>query len=133
MRAPLLVFALALLACSSSSSPAPSASTDAGGSAPVDSGTASGGDTWASFASGFVTTYCVSCHAASDTAGRDYTLEANVQKEKNEIRCGVATVQDPSWGCASFPPAKQFPIGTGAKPSDADRTRLVAWITAGAP
>jgi hypothetical protein len=137
MRASLLLLAFALFgssACSSSSSsPAPSATADAGGSAPTDDAGSSGGDTWASYASGFATTYCVACHDAKDPKGRDYTLLANVQKEKNEVRCGVAVTQDPSWGCAAFPPAKQFPIGTGAKPTDADRARFVAWLTAGAP
>jgi hypothetical protein len=126
-----VLVAAAAPACSSSSSPAPSGPSDSGASA-SDGGT-SGGDTWANFASGFMTTYCVSCHAAADPKGRDYTIEANVQKEKNEIRCGVAAVQDASWSCAAFPPAKQFPIGSGAHPSDADRARMVAWITAGAP
>jgi hypothetical protein len=120
-----------LLACSSATPPPPAQVPvdDAGGTAP----SGSGGDTWTTYASGFVTTYCVGCHDASDPKGRDYKVEANVQKEKSEIRCGVATTQDPSWSCATFPPAKQFPVGTGAKPSDADRARFVAWISAGAP
>jgi hypothetical protein len=92
-----------------------------------------GSDTWASYASGFVTTYCVACHDSKDSTGRNYTVEANVQKDRLEIRCGVAVTQDPGWACAAFPPAKQFPIGSGAKPTDAERTRFVAWITAGAP
>jgi hypothetical protein len=125
---------------------AETSSDDAGGSAETSSddaaGTAEassvdGGDTWASWAQGFFATYCVECHAASDPKGRDYTMQANVEREKGEIRCGVASVQDPAWACAAFPPPKQFPISnamkTNPKPSDAERARLVAWIAAGAP
>lgn len=90
-------------------------------------------DTWASYASGFFVTYCNSCHSAADTTGRDFSMQAIVNTNAAEIRCGVAVAQDPSWGCAASPAAKQFPIGTGPKPSDAERTRLVAWITAGTP
>jgi hypothetical protein len=49
------------------------------------------------------------------------------------MRCGVAVTQDPSWNCSPSIAAKQFPIGNGAKPSDAERDRIVAWITAGEP
>jgi hypothetical protein len=35
--------------------------------------------------------------------------------------------------CPSFPPAGQFPVGGGAKPSDSDREKLVNWIEAGTP
>src|SRR5258706_10532939 len=90
-------------------------------------------DTWASYASGFFATYCNSCHSTSDTTGRDFNMQAIVDANAAEIRCGVAVAQDPSWGCASTPVAKQFPIGSGPKPTDAERTRLGAWITAGTP
>jgi hypothetical protein len=60
-----------------------------------------------------------------------------VVTNKDTIKCGVAVQQDPGWGCPSNLPAKQFPIsdtaGTNPKPSDADRTRVVAWIAAGCP
>lgn len=63
-----------------------------------------------------------------------FTSQANVETQKDVIRCGVCVTQDPSWSCpSSGPPAKQFPIGSGAKPSDTERNRIVAWITAGAP
>lgn len=132
MRTLAVALASFVVACSSSSQPAPSSTPDAGGG-PTAADDASRSDTWASYASGFVTTYCVPCHDAKDTTGRDYTAEPNVLKDKLEIRCGVATTQDPSWGCASFPPPAQFPIGDGPKPSAAERARFVAWITAGAP
>jgi hypothetical protein len=126
-----LALASSLLACSSSSgAPAPNATADSGAPAADAAPT---GDTWTSYASGFFTTYCVSCHDAQDATGRDYHVQANVAKDKAVMRCGVAAVQDPSWGCASTPVAKQFPIGSGPKPSDAERTRIVAWITAGEP
>jgi hypothetical protein len=123
-----------LSACSASSSPSTADAGSSGGGSDAAPGGAEGGtgDTWANYASDFVTTYCVSCHNENDAKGRNYKDEANVQKEKLEIRCGVAVSQDPSWSCAAFPPAKQFPIGGGAKPSDAERARFVAWITAGA-
>jgi hypothetical protein len=93
-------------------------------------------DTWASWAQGFFAKYCIECHSARDPQGRNYTVQTNVVRDKLLIRCGVAAAQDPAWGCASFPPAKQFPIndaaGTNLKPSDAERARVVAWITAGA-
>jgi hypothetical protein len=138
-----------LLACASCSSGAtPSSTGDGGvegaGEAPalVDSGGgnesgASDGtvapDTWASYAAGFFVTYCVSCHNAHDATGRDYDIQANVAKDKTAMRCGVAAAQDATWNCAASPVAKQFPIGNGPKPSDAERTRIVAWITAGEP
>jgi hypothetical protein len=94
-------------------------------------------DTWASWAQGFFATYCVECHAASDSTGRDFTKQAIVVANKDTIKCGVAVQQDSSWSCPSNLPAKQFPIsdtaGTNPKPSDADRTRVVAWIAAGCP
>jgi hypothetical protein len=146
----LLAGALLAGGCSSSPSPpadagaaaeasieaATEASTDAGTSADADAGTPAG-DTWDSWAQGFFATYCVECHTASDPTGRNYTLMADVVHDKLEIRCGVSATQDPSWMCAAFPPAKQFPIDnatkTNPKPTDAERARAVAWITAGSP
>lgn len=145
---PLLLSLLLLFVVSCSSNAAPSSASDGGveGAAvapvAVDSGgdTESGSpdanvaaDTWANYAAGFFVTYCVSCHNAQDSTGRDYDIQANVAKDKTPMRCGVAAVQDPTWNCASTPVAKQFPIGSGPKPSDAERARIVAWITAGEP
>jgi hypothetical protein len=112
--------------------------TGAPAEASTDGGVATdAGDTWDSWAQGFFTTYCVECHSASDTTGRDYTLKADVVRDKLEIRCGVSAMQDPSWSCNAFPPPKQFPIDnatkTNPKPTDAERARAVAWITAGCP
>jgi hypothetical protein len=78
----------------------------------------------------------VSCHNDdnSGVATRNYHMLATVIAEKAEIACGVSTPT--TWtrrGCTGFPPARQFPIGTGAKPTDADRDRLVRWIDSGAP
>jgi hypothetical protein len=138
LRVPALL-AIATIAggCSSSATTPPA---DAG--VPADASTdavtaAEAGDTWDSWAQGFFTQYCVECHSASDSTGRNYTLKADVVRDKLEIRCGVSATQDPSWMCGAFPPAKQFPIDdaakTNPKPTDAERSRAVAWITAGCP
>ena len=133
-----LVCSFALVACSSGSS-------TSGSSSSADSGAADSGadqtspevgtstDSWASYAAGFFTAYCTECHNSGDATGRDYTVQAIVLKDKAAMRCGVAITQDPSWNCAASPVAKQFPIGSGPKPSDADRNRIVAWISAGEP
>ncbi|HEY8038403.1 MAG TPA: c-type cytochrome [Polyangiaceae bacterium] len=131
----------ALAACSSTSSSPPAGT---GGDAAVtgdDSGSGGGdsaaGDTWANWAQGFFTKYCVECHGVNDSTGRDYGVLANVVKDKTVMRCGVAAAQDPAWGCQPSPAARQFPIsdtaGTNPKPTDAERNRVVAWITAGCP
>ena len=108
----------------------------AGGQAGSASSTDGGGDTWDSYAKGFFATYCVSCHNDDNTgvATRDYHLLANVTKEKVGIACGVSTPATYARrGCAGFPPARQFPVGNGPKPTDADRDRLVRWIDSGTP
>ncbi len=68
---------------------------------------------------------------------RDYRTLADVVKDKDTIRCGIATEQPAAWGCGSFPPPRQFPIsddaGTNPKPTDAERSRIVDWIDAGCP
>jgi hypothetical protein len=117
------------------------------GGAATDSGTPSadggsgdaGGDTWTNWANAsFFQPYCDSCHTpggAGDPAGTnlDFTQYANVAANAAVVRCGVAAVQDPAWGCGPSPVAAQFPVGTGAKPSNGERARLVAWIDAGHP
>lgn len=118
-------------------SPMPDAASTggAGGSSGPDAATSA--DTWDSFASGFFTSFCVSCHN-DDKKGeptRDYHQLANVMKEKSKIACGVASSQA-AWaqrGCTGSPAARQFPVGNGPKPSDAERDRLVRWIDAGTP
>ena len=94
-------------------------------------------DTWASWAQGFFTKYCVECHGASNPEGLDFGEQSIVVANKDTIRCGVCVSQDSSWSCPASPPAKQFPIsdsaGTNPKPSDAERNRVVAWIDAGCP
>jgi hypothetical protein len=112
--------------------------SDAGASGDAGAAQAdAAGDTWTTYAQGFMTTYCVECHGANDPA-RDYRTYANIVKEQAVIRCGVSVAHDPSWSCAASPPAKQFPISDGktppnATPSDVERTRFVARITAGTP
>jgi hypothetical protein len=145
------IFALLLGACSSSSAPGTASTDSAGESGASDGGSqdaavgtsggdaaegSAGGDTWSNYAEGFFAMYCVECHAAGNTT-RDYSTITDVIRDKAEVRCGVAAVQDPTWSCMAFPPAKQFPIsnatGSNPKPMDADRDRIVAWITAGLP
>jgi hypothetical protein len=110
-----------------------SGGTGAGGGTTGTGGTPST-DTWASYAQGFAATYCVECHGASAPTGLDFTVLADVQMKKAEIRCGVAPTL--LSGCSGFPPPKQFPIsnaaGTNPKPTDAERDRFIAWIDAGA-
>ncbi len=145
-------------ACSSSSSPTSGSNGDAGSTSSSSGGSSSGAsssssgsgtdegglsadgaatDTWASWAQGFFTKYCVECHAAGNSAGLDFGQQAIVVTNADTIRCGVCVTQDPAWNCPSNLPAKQFPIsdkaGTNPKPTDAERDRVVAWIDAGAP
>jgi len=130
MRFPFAVPIVALLAaaCSSSSTSGPPVPSPT-----ADGGDAAAGDTWDSYASGFFTTYCVECHGAGNPK-RDFTTPADVRRDEALIRCGVAPTL--LSGCSGTPAPKQFPIsnaaGTNPKPSDADRTRLVAWLEGGA-
>lgn len=117
-----VVCTMAIFGCASN----PAATTDA-------HSTDAAADTWTSYAAGFFVTYCNACHNAQDPAARDYSIQADVAKDKAIMRCGVAATQDASSNCASSPVAKQFPIGSGPKPTDAERARIVAWITAGEP
>jgi hypothetical protein len=113
--------------------------TDAGGldAGGADAGAVDAGDTWNSYAMSFFQSYCVSCHSPgggdSSTGDKNFTQYASVVQYSAHIRCGVARTgtQQPAWNCTEA--AQQFPIGTGPKPSGADRDRLVAWINAGTP
>lgn len=122
---------------SSAGSSSGAGSSSSASSSSSGAGEGGSGDTWASWAQGFFTTYCIECHSASDPKGLNFTMQSIVVANKDTIRCGVSVMQDPSWNCAAFPPAKQFPIsdmaGTNPKPSDAERNRAVAWIDAGCP
>jgi hypothetical protein len=128
-----VVLTLACAACSSSSQSTVSIAADSG----AGEGHAAVVDTWSSYGQGFFQTYCVECHAASDTTGRDFTQYAVVKTNAPTIRCGVCVTQDPTWACPATPVAKQFPIDDSTranpKPTDAERNRIVAWISAGAP
>ncbi|HET6281405.1 MAG TPA: hypothetical protein VFH73_10570 [Polyangia bacterium] len=113
---------------------------DGGGGGSGGGGMDGGGpaDNWDNFAKGFFTSFCVSCHNDdnSGTATRDYHMMANVVKEKVMIGCGVAksAADATARGCAAGSPRpKQFPVGNGAKPTDAERDRLLRWIDAGTP
>jgi hypothetical protein len=82
--------------------------------------------TWTSFAQDFMETYCYACHGPGD-AMRDFSQLSMVRAEKDKIRCGVSPTA--LSGCTI--PAGQFPVGTGPKPSDAERNQLVQWIDEG--
>ena len=135
-RSALLCLSLLSSACGAS------ATVDAGTDAPitdapiaVDAPLASDvppADTWSTFAMGFFQTYCVECHAGPPS-GRDYRTIADVTRDAARIRCGTAPAGETQSGCGSSPAPGMFPIGAGARPSDADRRRLVAWIEAGLP
>jgi hypothetical protein len=130
-RTTLAIVAILLGAACGSSPPASGGAASTNDAGAGEAGSSS--DTWSNYAQGFFRTYCVSCHNAQDSTGRDYTLKADVAKDMAVMRCGVAAVQDPSWNCMPSPPARQFPIGSGPKPSDPERARIVAWIDAGEP
>lgn len=100
--------------------------SSAGGAGGMD-----GADTWGTFAMAFMDTYCVECHTVGDPEGRDYTLYAEIVEEADTIRCGVTPTELPD--CTGFPPPAQFPVGSGAMPTDDERQRIVDWIDAGLP
>jgi hypothetical protein len=91
--------------------------------------------TWTGFARDFFQTYCVSCHfPAGEASLQDFNQYAVVQAYSATIRCGVAPDTGRLLpGCTGSPAPTQFPIGTGPKPTDAERLQVVAWIDAGAP
>lgn len=134
MRPTVFAIASLLFACSGSGSDdggsAPEGGAGAGGSGGSGASDAPSGDTWSSFASAWFATYCVECHDASSST-RNYQAIADVKRDGDTIRCGVTPTALPE--CTGFPPPAQFPIGTGPKPSDAERDRLVAWLDAGQP
>jgi mono/diheme cytochrome c family protein len=88
--------------------------------------------TWTSNAQQFFATYCVSCHQPGGQGSvQDFRSYADVMSNSALIRCGVAPVKEP--GCGATPAPRQFPIGTGPKPTDDERNAIVAWIDAGLP
>ena len=135
-----LVFLLVGCSSSSDSTGVPTTSAGGGGGASGAAGSAGtgatstegGADTWSSFAEEFFAKYCVSCHDGGPNVKGDFRKMTDVQQHSPDIRCGIAT--SVLAGCAqSHYPPRQFPIGTGPKPTDAERERIVAWIDAGLP
>jgi hypothetical protein len=148
--------ALALLACGGSPAPfspgadlaVPADASSGGGPDAAGSDAAApadllAADPWSTtlpssaasaFAQQFFLTYCTSCHGTNtaDTR-RDYTQYSQVLRDAMTIACGVAPVSMPVANCPTFPPAGQFPIGTGPKPTDVERERIVQWIQNGLP
>ena len=87
-------------------------------------------DTWGSFAMSFFATYCIECHAgASNMSPRDYRTIDDVIRDQETVACGVSPDSRP--GCDGVARPSQFPIGSGPRPSDEDRRRLVEWIDNG--
>jgi hypothetical protein len=137
--------ALCLSACSETDAAQDAGTTDAGtlDAGEVDAGAVDGGpdagldagDTWNNYAMGFFQSYCVSCHSPSggDPGDKNFTQYASVVKYSALIRCGVSTSHQTDWNCPSNVAVRQFPIGGGPRPQDAERDRLVAWIDAGMP
>jgi hypothetical protein len=78
----------------------------------------------------------VSCHPNGGGSAQDFSQYSQVMTYAPIIQCGVSVQQDSAWMCSmlSFPTvAKQFPVGSGPKPADSDRDRIVYWIDAGLP
>jgi len=125
-----LLLALVLAGCSSSGSSSP----DLASAADLATAADLGQTTWTSFAQSFFSKYCVSCHTpGGQAAQQDFSMYSVVVANKTNIRCGVAPAGMLPSGCSGTPPAGQFPIGTGPKPTDAERNAIIAWIDAGAP
>ena len=104
---------------------------DVGASDAVEGADAREAVTWSSAAAGFFETYCHECHGPGDVL-RDYSQLEAVRREAGVIRCGVAP--EAVSGCeASGPDPGQFPVGSGPRPSEAERWHLVSWIEAGTP
>jgi uncharacterized membrane protein len=85
------------------------------------------GDTFATYASGFFTTYCVRCHSTGRSGsdrngappGYNWDNEASVRDHIEEIRSAV--------GVSFYMPLND------PKPTCGERQRLVRWIDAAAP
>ena len=100
--------------------------------------------TWDGWAGAFVRDYCTECHqpsapcggngchAPGDPALWDFHDKTQFTLRADVIKCGIATVQDPSWNCSVSP--KKFPIiGDNPLPVDEQRDIMVGWIDAGCP
>ncbi len=92
-----------------------------------------GVDTWTTYAGAFFSTYCPSCHGGSSSASRDYRELEDVREDGAAIRCGIATEELPGCEGADAAPPREFPRGSGPKPTDAQRDRIVVWIESGMP
>jgi hypothetical protein len=137
-RCLIALFAAGLAACSSSAPPTPPPTPDDLGPPPDLTSAPATADlqqlTWTNYAAGFFTHYCTSCHNPSGQANaQDFNQYDQVVANAATIRCGVTPRGMPQSGCGLNPAAGQFPIGTGPKPTDAERLAIVAWIDAGTP
>jgi uncharacterized membrane protein len=87
-----------------------------------------GGDTYASFATGFFEAYCIRCHSVDNTTreersnappGLNWDDETSVRENLDLIRNAV--------GVVNFMPPSQ------PAPDCDERQRLIRWIDSGAP
>jgi hypothetical protein len=86
-----------------------------------------GGDTWATFAQGFFSTWCTRCHSTTRTGtdrngapdGFNWDDQSSVQAHLDQIRIAV--------GVGNFMPPND------PRPPCDQRQRIVRWIDAGAP
>ncbi len=104
-----------------------------------------GAVTWDGWAGAFVRDYCVECHqpsapcggngchAPGDPALFDFHDKDAFVSRAPVIRCGIATVQDPSWDCGATQPKKYPIVGENPLPVDEQRDIMVGWIDAGCP
>lgn len=123
MRSGLVALALALAACGGDDDGEcqPFEGEQAEPGDPID------GDTFETFASGFLATYCTRCHGSARSGaarngaptGYDWDVEASVRAHLDEIRAAV--------GVSFYMPLND------PKPTCAERQRLVRWIDAAAP
>jgi hypothetical protein len=91
-------------------------------------------DTYASFAEGFFSSYCTSCHGPGGSVSYiDLSIYAGVVEEQATIRCGVSPVQLDDCGAAPGLYRPRFPVGPGARPEDDERQQIVDWIDNGLP
>jgi hypothetical protein len=152
MRLALSLLVAGMLACSSATSPstqdaAPPSETSTKNDAAAGCTAPTGATTWNNYGECFFKTYCVSCHNSSTEMSQNFNLYADVKNYATTVPsgctsskycgiiCGVSPMGEfqPDCPTSGFPPPGQFPIGSGAYPTSADRLLIVNWIKAGLP
>ncbi len=86
-----------------------------------------GGDSWATYASGFFASYCTRCHSSALTgAARNGAPDGYDWDDQATVRAHLAMIRD-SVGVSNFMPL------SAPNPSCDERRRIVRWIDADAP